>query len=194
MKGAIVDLLYKNPEISQTILNRIQFNEKLRKELQSVRKEANEKQKRIILKIPKLLDSKFHRNQKGSKGEESKLFLIEGDSASAVSSRDPFTQAFFPLRGKPLNVLGLKLDQLYKNEEMFHVMSALNIDHGINDLRYHKVIITTEADVDGMHIRNLLITFFVTYFESLVINGHLYILETPLFKVRSKEETIYCYT
>ncbi|MGR3951453.1 MAG: DNA topoisomerase IV subunit B [Chlamydia sp.] len=196
MKGAIVDLLYKNPEISQTILNRIQFNEKLRKELQSVRKEAKEKQKRIVLKIPKLRDSKFHRNQKGSKGEESMLFLTEGDSASAsiVSSRDPFTQAVFPLRGKPLNVFGLKLDQLYKNEEMFHVMSALNIEHGIDDLRYHKVIIATDADVDGMHIRNLLITFFVTYFESLVINGHLYILETPLFKVRSKEETIYCYT
>ena len=116
------------------------------------------------------------------------IFLTEGDSASAsiVSSRDPLTQAMFSLRGKPLNVHGMKIDQLYKNEEMFNLMSALNIEEDISGLRYNKVILATDADVDGMHIRNLLITFFLTYFEALVINGHLHILETPLFKVRNK--------
>ncbi len=195
MKIALLDLFYKNPEVSQAIIERVQFNEKLRKELQSVRKEAKEKQKKISLKIPKLRDSKFHLHENVPRGEESMIFLTEGDSACAsiVSSRDPLTQAVFPLRGKPLNVYGLKLDQLYKNEEMFHVMSALNIENGIEGLRYNKVIIATDADVDGMHIRNLLITFFLTYFESLVMNGHLYILETPLFKIRSKDTTLFCY-
>ena len=104
------------------------------------------------------------------------------------------TQAVFSLRGKPLNVHGMKLDQLYKNEEMFNLMSALNIEDDIANLRYNKVILATDADVDGMHIRNLLITFFLTYFEGLVFNGHLFILQTPLFKVRNKEKTIYCYS
>ena len=124
------------------------------------------------------------------------IFLTEGDSASAsiVASRDPLTQAVFSLRGKPLNVFGMKLDQLYKNEEMFNLMNALNIEDDIENLRYNKVILATDADVDGMHIRNLLITFFLTYFEGLVLNGHLFILETPLFKVRNKEKTFYCYT
>ena len=124
------------------------------------------------------------------------IFLTEGDSASAsiVSSRDPMTQAVFSLRGKPLNVHGMKIDQLYRNEEMYNLMSALNIEDDIANLRYQKVILATDADVDGMHIRNLLITFFLTYFESLVVNGHLFILETPLFKVRNKEKTFYCIT
>ena len=118
------------------------------------------------------------------------IFLTEGDSASAsiVASRDPLTQAIFSLRGKPLNVYGMKIDQLYKNEEMFNLMSALNIEDDIANLRYNKVVLATDADVDGMHIRNLLITFFLTYFEGLVINGHLFILETPLFKVRNKDK------
>ncbi|MGZ3634145.1 MAG: toprim domain-containing protein, partial [Parachlamydiaceae bacterium] len=129
-------------------------------------------------------------------GNNSMIFLTEGDSASAsiVSSRDPLTQAVFSLRGKPLNVFGMKLDQLYKNEEMYNLMSALNIEDDIDNLRYQKVILATDADVDGMHIRNLLITFFLTYFEGLVMNGHLHILETPLFKVRNKEKTLYCYS
>ena len=124
------------------------------------------------------------------------IFLTEGESASAsiVMTRDPLTQAVFSLRGKPLNVHGMKLDQLYKNEEMYNLMSALNIEDDIANLRYNKVILATDADVDGMHIRNLLITFFLTYFEGLVMNGHLYILQTPLFKVRNKEKTIYCYS
>ena len=196
VKEAVQTLLYKFPEIGKKIIDRILFNEKLRVELAAVKKEAKEKQKKISFKIPKLRDSKYHFRDGTKEGEQSMIFLTEGESASAsvVMTRNPFTQAVFSLRGKPLNVHGMKLDQLYKNEEMFNLMSALNIEDDITNLRYSKVILATDADVDGMHIRNLLVTFFLTYFEGLVLNGHLYILETPLFKVRNKEKTIYCYS
>lgn len=196
IKEAVVNLLYKNQPAANAIIERTVFNEKLRKELASVKKEAKEKQKKISFKIPKLRDCKYHLHDDPDRGEESMIFLTEGDSASAsiVASRDPFTQAVFSLRGKPLNVFGMKQDQLYKNEEMFNLMSALNIEDEIEKLRYNKIILATDADVDGMHIRNLLITFFLTYFEALVMNGHLHILETPLFKVRNKEKTLYCYS
>lgn len=196
VQEATQNLLYKNTETANKIIERIVFNEKLRKELASVKKEAKEKQKKISFKIPKLRDSKHHFNDKGKEGERTMIFLTEGESASAsiVASRDPMTQAVFSLRGKPMNVHGLKMDQLYKNEEMFNLMSALNIEDDINNLRYNKVILATDADVDGMHIRNLLITMFLTYFEGLVLNGHLFLLETPLFKVRNKEKTLYCYS
>ncbi len=194
VKDAVQNLLYKNEETGKKIVERIHFNEKLRKELAAVKKDAKEKQKKISFKIPKLRDSKYHFGDK--EGEKTMIFLTEGESASAsiVMSRDPLYQAVFSLRGKPLNVYGMKLDQLYKNEEMYNLMSALNIEEDIANLRYHKVILATDADVDGMHIRNLLVTFFLTYFEGLVMNGHLHILETPLFKVRNKERTIYCYS
>jgi len=196
VKEAVTNLLYKYPETGKQIVERIAFNEKLRKELAAVKKEAKERQKRISFKIPKLRDCKHHLGDSSGRGEESMIFLTEGDSASAsiVASRDPFTQAVFSLRGKPLNVFGMKMDQLYKNEEMYNVMMALNVEDDIANLRYEKVILATDADVDGMHIRNLLTTFFLTYFEGLVLNGHLYILETPLFKVRNKEKTYYCFT
>lgn len=196
VKAAVLDLLYKNKEMANALIERVTFNEKLRKELANVRKEAKEKQKKIAFKIPKLRDCKYHLHEDVPQGDESMIFLTEGDSASAsiVASRDPLTQAVFSLRGKPLNVFGMKLDALYKNEEMYHLMSALNIENGLEGLRYNKVILATDADVDGMHIRNLLITFFLTFFENLVTNGHLYILETPLFKVRNKEKTLYCYS
>jgi len=196
VKDAVLNLLYKNEETAKKIIDRILFNEKLRKELAAVKKEAKEKQKKISFKIPKLRDSKFHFGDGTKDGENSVIFLTEGESASAsiVMTRDPLTQAVFSLRGKPLNVHGMKLEQLYKNEEMYNLMSALNIEDDLTSLRYSKVILATDADVDGMHIRNLLITFFLTYFEGLVLNGHLYILETPLFKVRNKEKTIYCYS
>lgn len=196
VKDAVVNLLYKTPATANAIVERIVFNEKLRKELAAVKKEAKEKQKKISFKIPKLRDCKYHFQDESPYSEKTMIFLTEGDSASAsiVASRDPLTQAVFSLRGKPLNVHGMKLDQLYKNEEMFNLMSALNIEDDIEQLRYHKVILATDADVDGMHIRNLLITFFLTYFEGLVLNGHLHILETPLFKVRNKEKTLYCYS
>lgn len=196
VKDAVVDLLYKNTATANQLIERIVFNEKLRRELASVRKEAKEKQKKISFKIPKLRDCKYHAQDGTEHAEKTMIFLTEGDSASAsiVASRDPLTQAVFSLRGKPLNVFGMKMDQLYKNEEMFNLMSALNIEDEISQLRYQKVILATDADVDGMHIRNLLLTFFLTYFEGLVLNGHLHILETPLFKVRNKEKTIYCYS
>lgn len=196
IKEGVVNLLYKNQATANAIIERVVFNEKLRKELAAVKKEAKEKQKKISFKIPKLRDCKYHRTDGSQRGEETMIFLTEGDSASAsiVASRNPLTQAVFSLRGKPLNVHGMKLDQLYKNEEMYNLMSALNIEDDIEQLRYHKVILGTDADVDGMHIRNLLITFFLTYFEGLVMNGHLHILETPIFKVRNKEKTIYCYS
>lgn len=196
VKDAVQNLLYKNEEIGKKIVERILFNEKLRKELAAVKKEAKERQKKISFKIPKLRDSKHHYGDGTKDGERSMIFLTEGESASAsiVMTRDPLTQAVFSLRGKPLNVHGMKLEQLYKNEEMYNLMSALNIEEDLANLRYNKVILATDADVDGMHIRNLLITFFLTYFESLVLGGHLYILETPLFKVRNKEKTIYCYS
>jgi DNA gyrase subunit B/topoisomerase-4 subunit B len=196
VKDAVVDLLHRFPDVASKIIERIAFNEKLRRELAAVKKEAKEKQKKISFKIPKLRDSKYHYQDKSGHSDETMIFLTEGESASAsiVSSRNPLTQAVFSLRGKPLNVFGMKLDQLYKNEEMFNLMNALNIEDGIDQLRYNKVILATDADVDGMHIRNLLITFFLTYFEGLVLTGHLYVLETPLFKVRNKEQTFYCYT
>lgn len=196
VKDAVQDLLFKHDETGKKIVDRILFNEKLRKELAAVKKEAKEKQKKISFKIPKLRDSKFHFGDGSKEGDNSVIFLTEGDSASAsiVMTRDPLTQAVFSLRGKPLNVHGMKMEQLYKNEEMYNLMSALNIEEDLANLRYNKVILATDADVDGMHIRNLLITFFLTYFEGLVINGHLHILETPLFKVRNKEKTLYCYS
>lgn len=196
VKDAVIALFYKHEDIGKKIVERILFNEKLRKELAAVKKDAKEKQKKISFKIPKLRDSKYHLGDESKFQEKTMIFLTEGESASAsiVMSRDPMTQAVFSLRGKPLNVHGMKLDQLYKNEEMYNLMSALNIEDDLANLRYNKVVLATDADVDGMHIRNLLITFFLTYFEGLVMNGHLYILETPLFKVRNKEKTIYCYS
>ncbi|MBY0529629.1 MAG: type IIA DNA topoisomerase subunit B [Rhabdochlamydiaceae bacterium] len=196
VKDAVQDLLYKNEEVAKKIVDRILFNEKLRKELAAVKKEAKEKQKKISFKIPKLRDCKYHFGDGSKEGQNSVIFLTEGESASAsiVMTRDPFTQAVFSLRGKPMNVHGMKLELLYKNEEMYNLMSALNIEEDLGNLRYGKIILATDADVDGMHIRNLLITFFLTYFEGLVLNGHLHILETPLFKVRNKEKTLYCYS
>lgn len=195
VKEAVANLLFKNPESAKKLIERIAFNEKLRRELAAVKKEAKEKQKKISFQIPKLRDSKHHFQDHSKFADQTMIFLTEGDSASAsiIASRDPFTQAVFTLRGKPLNVHGMKMDQLYKNEEMFNLMSALNIEDDVGNLRYNKVVLATDADVDGMHIRNLLITFFLTYFEGLVLNGHLWILETPLFKVRNKEKTLYCY-
>jgi DNA gyrase subunit B/topoisomerase-4 subunit B len=196
VKDAVQNLLFKHEDAGKKIVERVLFNEKLRKELASVKKEAKEKQKKISFKIPKLRDSKFHFGDGSKEGESSVIFLTEGESASAsiVMTRDPLTQAVFSLRGKPLNVYGMKLELLYKNEEMYNLMSALNIEDNLADLRYNKVILATDADVDGMHIRNLLITFFLTFFESLVVAGHLHILETPLFKVRTKEKTVFCYS
>lgn len=196
VKEAVEGLLHKHPEVAAQLIERIAFNERLRKELAAVKRDAKEKQKKISFKIPKLRDCRYHMQDSAVWAQKTMIFLTEGDSASAsiVAARDPLTQAVFSLRGKPLNVFGMKMDQLYKNEEMYNLMSALNIEEDLANLRYQKVVLATDADVDGMHIRNLLITFFLTYFEALVLNGHLFIFDTPLFKVRNKEKTIYCYS
>ncbi len=198
VKDAVSSALYKDSETAENLIDKILKNEKVRKELQSVRREARAKAKKVALKIPQLKDCKYHpsRGKPSKPGRENMIFITEGQSAagSIVSSRDPMTQAVFSLKGKPLNVLGQKMNLLYKNEEMYSMMQALNIEESISDLRYDKVILATDADVDGLHIRNLLLTFFLHYFEPLVKLGHIYILETPLFRVRNKVETFYCYT
>ena len=198
VKDAVSSTLYKNSAVAEQLIDKILRNEKVRKELQSVRKEARAKAKRVAIKIPQLKDCKYHPSKgKPSKpGRENMIFITEGQSAagSIVSSRDPMTQAVFSLKGKPMNVLGQKLNLLYKNEEMYSLMQALNIEESISDLRYDKIVLATDADVDGLHIRNLLLTFFLHYFEPLVKLGHIYILETPIFRVRNKRETIYCYS
>ncbi len=198
VKDAVSSWLYKNTESADILIDKILRNEKVRKELQSVRKEARAKAKKVALKIPQLKDCKYHpsKNNPSPKGRENMVFITEGQSAagSIVSSRDPMTQAVFSLKGKPMNVLGQKLALLYKNEEMYSLMRGLDIEESISNLRFDKVILATDADVDGLHIRNLLLTFFLHYFESLVKLGHVYILETPIFRVRNKKETIYCYS
>jgi DNA gyrase/topoisomerase IV subunit B len=198
VKDAVSAFLYKNSDAAELMLEKIQLNEKVRKELQHVRKEARVKAKKVALKIPNLKDCKYHptKDKPSPPGDENMLFITEGQSAagSIVSSRDPMRQAVFSLKGKPLNVFGQSLPLLYKNQEMYSMMQALNIEESVGNLRYDKVILATDADVDGLHIRNLLLTFFLHYFESLVKRGHIHILETPIFRVRNKKQTIYCYS
>jgi len=198
VKDAIVDMLHKDENLAKTILDKCSLNERIRKELQSVKKEAREKAKKAAIKVPGLRDCKYHFNdgKAKSRGDESMIFITEGQSAlgSLVSCRDADIQALFAIRGKPLNVWGQKKDMLYKNAELYNIMKALGIEESVDELRYNKVILATDADVDGLHIRNLLITFFLHYFEELVLRGHLFILETPLFRVRNKKETRYCFT
>ncbi len=198
VRDAVSSALYKDTEAAQKLIEKILRNEDVRKELQSVRSEARANAKKVALKIDQLKDCKHHpsKDKPSQEGRESMVFITEGQSAagSIVSSRDPMTQAVFSLKGKPLNVYGQKMAMLYKNEEMYALMRALNIEDSISDVRYDKVILATDADVDGLHIRNLLLTFFLHYFEPLVKLGYVYILETPIFRVRNKQETIYCYS
>ncbi|AYE35937.1 DNA topoisomerase IV [Borrelia turcica IST7] len=192
----ISEILYKDKTLAKAIESKVVDNERLRKELSSVRKEAKERAKKISFKIPKLKDCKFHFNEKSIQSEATMIFLTEGDSAtgSMVSCRDVYTQAIFSLRGKPQNMFEKSKSEIYKNEELYNMMVALGIEESIENLRYNKVVIATDADFDGFHIRNLLLVFFLTYFEDLVLNGHMYILETPLFRVRNKKSTVYCYS
>ncbi|MEO1368129.1 MAG: toprim domain-containing protein, partial [Acidobacteriota bacterium] len=196
VKEAVNLWLHKNPETAERVLKKIATNEKLRKELQAVKKKARERAKATAIRIPKLMDCKVHFHSKKDRADESMVFLTEGDSAggSMVQARDVDTQAVFSLKGKPLNCFSQKRDAIYKNEELYNIMRALGIEESIDDLRYNRVVIATDADVDGMHIRNLLLTYFLRYFEELVTRGHVYILETPLFRVRNKKETVYCYS
>lgn len=189
--------LHSNPKSSEALLKRIQQSERERKEIAGIKKLANERAKKANLHNKKLRDCRFHFNEeKGARSQESMIFITEGDSASGsiTKSRDVETQAVFSLRGKPLNCFGLTKKVVYENEEFNLLQHALNIEDGLEGLRYNKVIVATDADVDGMHIRLLLLTFFLQFFPELVKSGHVFILETPLFRVRNKKETIYCYT
>jgi len=195
VKNSLQDYLHKNPDTADALEHKIEQNEKLRKELTSVQKEARAAAKRISIKIPNLKDCKYHLGDK-KEGDESMIFITEGASAagSMVGKRNAFTQAIFALKGKPQNVHGRTRAMLYKNAELYNLMMALGVEDSIDGLRYGRVIIATDADVDGFHIRNLLLTFFLTYFEKLITDGRVFMLETPLFRVRNKKETIYCYS
>ena len=197
VKKEVDNYLHKNLETSDFLLKKIQDSEKERKAIAGVTKLARERAKKVSLHNKKLRDCRVHYNDtKGDIRENSSIFITEGDSASGsiTKSRDVTTQAVFSLRGKPLNSYGLTKKIVYENEEFNLLQAALNIEEGIESLRYNKVIVATDADVDGMHIRLLLITFFLQFFPDLVKKGHVYILQTPLFRVRNKKETIYCYS
>ena len=188
--------LHKHPETAQTLQRKIVENEKERKALSGVQKKAREVAKKVSLNNKKLRDCKIHYTDKSDLAEQTMIFITEGNSASGsiTSSRDPRTQAVFSLRGKPLNCYGLTKRVVYENEEFNLLQAALNIEEDMDNLRYNKVIIATDADVDGMHIRLLLTSFFLQFFPDVIRLGHLYILQTPLFRVRNKRETFYCYT
>jgi topoisomerase-4 subunit B len=198
------NFLHKNPSIADSLKKRIEQSEKERKELSGIRKLANERAKKANLHNKKLRDCRVHYNEEATgkdknlileKQKESTIFITEGDSASGsiTKVRNVETQAVFSLRGKPLNCFGLTKKVVYENEEFNLLQHALNVEEGIEGLRYNNIVIATDADVDGMHIRLLLMTFFLQFFPDLVKNNHVFILETPLFRVRNKQETIYCY-
>jgi topoisomerase-4 subunit B len=195
VREAVLDLLHKNPESSGKLIHKVEETQKIRKELQAVKKLAREKARATSIRVPQLKDCKYHRTDRKKK-KDSMLFITEGQSAagSIVSCRDVMTQAIFALKGKPLNVCDLNRDAIYKNDELYNLMRSLDIESDADNLRYDQVVLATDADVDGLHIRNLLITFFLRFFEPLVLKGHLRILETPLFRVRNKKKTHYCYS
>ena len=199
VKKELDNYLHRNSETADILLQKIQESEKERKAIAGVTKLARDRAKKVNLHNKKLRDCRIHYNDtKGSPEQldSSSIFITEGDSASGsiTKSRDVNTQAVFSLRGKPLNSFGLTKKIVYENEEFNLLQAALNIEEGIDGLRYNKVIVSTDADVDGMHIRLLLITFFLQFFPDLIKKGHVYILQTPLFRVRNKKETIYCYS
>ncbi|WP_080128750.1 toprim domain-containing protein [Chlamydia suis] len=197
VKEAVISLLKKNPSCADRIQEKIRLNEKTRKNAQFLKQELKDKQKKLHYKIPKLRDCKFHLTDNSLYGKNSSIFITEGESASAsiLASRNPLTQAVFSLRGKPMNVFSSKEETIYKNDELFYLATALGLHkNSLQNLRYNHIILATDADVDGMHIRNLMITFFLKTFLPLVENNHLFILETPLFKVRYKDEIVYCYS
>ncbi|WP_087138069.1 DNA topoisomerase IV subunit B [Elizabethkingia meningoseptica] len=197
LKNKLDNFLHKEPETSEALLKKIIVSERERKELSGIQKLARERAKKVSLHNKKLRDCRQHYNdQKADRKSETMIFITEGDSASGsiTKSRDVETQAVFSLKGKPLNCYGLTKKVVYENEEFNLLQAALNIEESLEDLRYNQVIIATDADVDGMHIRLLMITFFLQFFPDVIKNGHLYILQTPLFRVRNKKETRYCYS
>ena len=196
VREELLHFFNRNKEVAEKILAKVEDTKQLRKELQEVKKLARERAKAITIRIPQLKDCKVHFDKAKGKGKGSMVFITEGQSAagSIVSCRDVNLQAIFVLKGKPLNVWDLKRDIVYKNDEMYNLMRSLDIEDNLERLRYDKVILATDADVDGLHIRNLMITYFFRFFDQLVHEGHLFVLETPLFRVRNKQETIYCYS
>lgn len=188
--------LHKNQDVAEVLLRRIQESERERKAISGIKQLAKQRAKKSSLHNKKLRDCRIHYNSNDNRKDESCIFITEGDSASGsiTKSRDVNTQAVFSLRGKPLNSYGLTKKIVYENEEFNLLQAALNIEEGMDDLRYNKVIIATDADVDGMHIRLLLLTFFLQFFPELIKKGHVYILQTPLFRVRNKKKTYYCYS
>nr|WP_081981642.1 DNA topoisomerase IV subunit B [Alistipes sp. ZOR0009] len=195
VKEKLDNYLHKNPEASEALLKKILESEKDRKAISGIQKLAKERAKKANLHNRKLRDCRLHNGDKNPRAEESTLFITEGDSASGsiTKSRDVNTQAVFSLKGKPLNCYGLTKKIVYENEEFNLLQAALNIEEDIDNVRYNKVVIATDADVDGMHIRLLLISFFLQFFPDLIRRGHLFILQTPLFRVRNKKQTFYCY-
>ncbi len=196
MQQHLDNWLHRNAEAADILRKKIEASERERKELSGIRSLAKERSKKANLHNKKLRDCRLHLDTKHKRAEESTLFIVEGDSAagSLTACRDVQTQAVFALKGKPLNTFGLTKKVIYENEEFHLLQSALNLEDGIDGLRYNNVVIATDADVDGMHIRLLLISFFVKFFPELITNGHLTVLETPLFRVRTKKKTIYCYS
>jgi topoisomerase-4 subunit B len=196
LKTELDNFLHKNTDVAEILLKRIQQAERERKELSGIKKLARDRAKKASLHNKKLRDCRIHFNTNKDRAEETTIFVTEGDSASGsiTKSRDPNTQAVFSLRGKPLNCFGLTRKVVYENEEFNLLQAALNIEEGLEGLRYNKIVVATDADVDGMHIRLLLLTFFLQFFPDIVKNGHVFILQTPLFRVRNKKETIYCYS
>lgn len=197
VKTELDNYLHQNPSVADALLKRILQSERERKDIAGIKKLANERAKKANLHNKKLRDCRIHlTDEKSEARQETILFITEGDSASGsiTKSRDVQTQAVFSLRGKPLNSFGLTKKIVYENEEFNLLQHALDIEDSLDNLRYNKIVIATDADVDGMHIRLLILTFFLQFFPDVVRNGHLYILETPLFRVRNKKETIYCYS
>jgi topoisomerase-4 subunit B len=195
LKEHLDNYLHKHPKVAEAIQKRILAAERERKDLKGVQKLARERARQAKVHNKKLRDCRAHLNTKHKEREHSTLFITEGDSASGsiTKSRNVETQAVFSLRGKPLNTFGLAKKVVYENEEFALLQAALGIEDGIEDLRYNKVVVATDADVDGMHIRLLLLTFFLQFFPEIIREGHLFILQTPLFRVRNKKETVYCY-
>ena len=195
LKGQLDNYLHKNPATAEALLKKILESEKERKAISGIQKLARERAKKANLHNKKLRDCRVHYNDKHESANETMLFITEGDSASGsiTKSRNVMTQAVFSLKGKPLNCYGMTKKIVYENEEFNLLQAALNIEEDLENLRYNKVVIATDADVDGMHIRLLLLTFFLQFFPDLIRQGHLHILQTPLFRVRNKKETIYCY-
>jgi topoisomerase-4 subunit B len=185
-----------NPETADALLHKVQQSEKERKDMANIKKLARERVKKASLHNKKLRDCRVHYSDNHPLRLDSTLFITEGDSASGsiTKARDVNTQAVFSLKGKPLNSYGLTKKIVYENEEFNLLQAALNIEDSLEDLRYNNVVVATDADVDGMHIRLLLLTFFLQFFPDLIRNGHLYILQTPLFRVRNKQKTFYCYS